>query len=434
MKKYIISTGFLLAVLMINVNVMGQPDWSVNPADYQYTMTITGIGSFDCQATTNPNDQVAVFVGEECRGVASFSTDVDGQNLAYLTIYDGSPQGSELTFRLYDAENDLVIESPKTDVFSNDGILGNPDDPYEFLTEYEITSIYLPGDSILGSYQPGTSVSELFLINTIGDTLSGEFSFVEDSLGPDNDQFSLLTSFLILDSALVPALLDSLTIHIAGTNESGCATQGVFTLNVVNTNLPPVGLVVDSFQVNENQPIGTFIGSLEAEDESPDDAHTFSLIEDEENVNEDHSSFEIIGADLNTLMSLNYESQIWYALNFLITDEAGNSVVDTLWIEVLDEIEFENLKAGNLITPDNDGFNDRFTIPNVELFRNYELFVYNSWGAEVYSTSNYDNSWEGTANNGSKLPSGTYYYVFRDKDNEESSFEGEIHIYRNNKF
>ena len=427
------STAVLILMSVLCQNAFGQPEWAVNPADYQYTMTITGIGTFNCEETTNANDQIAAFVGDECRGVATFSTDVDGTLLAYLTVYDNLAQGTEMNFKLFEAATNAIIDSPQTLTFSDGAILGNPDQPYEFLTEYGISSIHLPGDSLMGSYEPGTSVSELFLINSVGDTISGNFSFIDDELGPDNDQFSLLTSFLILENALVPAVQDTLIIHIQGTAQGGCSINDVIALPVINTNNPPSGLVTDTVQVPENRAIGTLVTLLEAEDESEQDSHEFALFEGDPN-NTDNASFSITGAELLTDRSLDYEAQVWYTLTVLITDEAGNSVTDTLWIEVLDEIEFEDLKAGNLLTPDGDGHNDTFFVPNIKIFNNYDLFIYNGWGAEVYSTSEYDNSWTGVANNDKELPSGTYYYIFRDRDDEDKRFKGDIHIYRSNKF
>ncbi len=424
---------YIIALICIPTAILAQPDWTVNSADFQFTMTFTGVGTFNCEETSDSNDMVAVFVGDECRGVAHFDTEANGSLLAYLTVYGNTVQGTELNFKLYKAETDEIIDSPKLEVFSDGEIMGNPEEPYSFLTEYGIADIYVPGDSLVSSFEPGTAVSELFLIDSAGDTLSGNFEFIDDEFGPDNDQFSLLTSFLILENNLVPEVQDTLQIHIRGFSDGGCDTDLIFFLPVINVNSPPQGLVSDTLQVAENQPVGTLVGILEAEDESPDDSHVFSFFE-VDSINPDHSAFDILSPEVQSKIVLNYEAQSWYTLFIKIVDEAGNSVVDTLWVEVLDEIEFEDLKAGNLLTPDADGHNDTFTIPNVHLFKNYELYVYNAQGVEVYKTGDYDNSWTGVSKNGAELPSATYYYVFQDKNQTENAFKGEIHIYRTNKF
>nr|WP_319398690.1 gliding motility-associated C-terminal domain-containing protein [uncultured Carboxylicivirga sp.] len=70
----------------------------------------------------------------------------------------------------------------------------------------------------------------------------------------------------------------------------------------------------------------------------------------------------------------------------------------------------------NGFSPNGDGFNDTFYVPDFRMFTNMQLTVFNEWGQTVYSNSNYQNNWDGAANTGSlkgkPVPSGTYYYVF----------------------
>jgi len=432
-KTHIITSICTFIAITFTTIAAAQSDWVVNPADFQYTMTITGTGSFNCVEISDSNDKVAAFVGDECRGVANFDTEVNGSFLAYLTIYSNSVEGAELSFKLYNAATNTITDSPQSGIFSDGDIIGNPEEPYSFLTEYGVSSIYIPGDSLVSSYEIGTTVSELFLINEGGDTLSGSFEFIDDEIGPDNFQFSIQSGYLILMNLLVPGVQNSLQIHIQGTTDGGCSIDEVVFLEVINNNIPPIGLLVDSVQVAENLPLMSLVMVLVADDESVDDSHSFEFFEGDF-PNPDQSSFIINDLDLLTDEVLDYETQVWYSLSILITDEAGNTAIDTLWVEVLDEIEFDDLKVSNLITPNDDGYNDTFAIPNVELFYNYELIIYNAQGAVLYTTTAYDNSWNGVAKNGTALPSATYYYIFRDKSQQSDAFQGEIHIYRNNKF
>ncbi|MFN6946055.1 MAG: gliding motility-associated C-terminal domain-containing protein, partial [Cytophagaceae bacterium] len=57
----------------------------------------------------------------------------------------------------------------------------------------------------------------------------------------------------------------------------------------------------------------------------------------------------------------------------------------------------------NLITPNDDGRNDRFEIVSLPI--GSEVRIYNRWGSKVYHNENYDNSWDGYG-----LPDGVYYY------------------------
>jgi gliding motility-associated-like protein len=58
----------------------------------------------------------------------------------------------------------------------------------------------------------------------------------------------------------------------------------------------------------------------------------------------------------------------------------------------------------NIITPNNDGKNDNFTILNKGL--NTKLEIYNRWGRLVYKTDDYKNDWDGQQES-----AGTYFYT-----------------------
>ena len=66
----------------------------------------------------------------------------------------------------------------------------------------------------------------------------------------------------------------------------------------------------------------------------------------------------------------------------------------------------------NLFTPNNDGYNDYWEITGIESYGSYDIRVFNRWGKMVFSSTNYENDWDGT-NDGVALPSTAYYYVIR---------------------
>jgi gliding motility-associated-like protein len=75
-------------------------------------------------------------------------------------------------------------------------------------------------------------------------------------------------------------------------------------------------------------------------------------------------------------------------------------------------VDVDNIRRFNGFSPNNDGTNDQFVIEGAMNSKVRKLHVYDRWGAEVYSSDNYQNDWEGTAKNGQPLPEDTYYYVF----------------------
>ncbi|WP_341838723.1 Ig-like domain-containing protein [Chitinophaga caseinilytica] len=68
----------------------------------------------------------------------------------------------------------------------------------------------------------------------------------------------------------------------------------------------------------------------------------------------------------------------------------------------------EDFFIPNAITPNGDGINDRFVIPDLHKFQRVSLTVFNRWGNEVYHKALYDNRWDGNG-----LSGGTYYYILK---------------------
>jgi gliding motility-associated-like protein len=59
------------------------------------------------------------------------------------------------------------------------------------------------------------------------------------------------------------------------------------------------------------------------------------------------------------------------------------------------------------ISANNDGLNDYF---DLESYNVTQLQIFNRYGINVYSKTNYQNQWYGQTDNGDELPDGTYYY------------------------
>lgn len=82
----------------------------------------------------------------------------------------------------------------------------------------------------------------------------------------------------------------------------------------------------------------------------------------------------------------------------------------------------------NLITPNGDGYNDRWEIFHIENLRPCNVNIYDRSGVVVYSDSDYLNDWRGTFE-GNPLPEGTYYYILK-CDKEINVRKGAITIIR----
>ncbi|TRX24068.1 gliding motility-associated C-terminal domain-containing protein, partial [Flavobacterium franklandianum] len=72
----------------------------------------------------------------------------------------------------------------------------------------------------------------------------------------------------------------------------------------------------------------------------------------------------------------------------------------------------------NVITPNNDTYNDTFDLTGCEVVK---LQIYNRYGVEVNDFRNYSDQWGGNNRKGESLPDGTYFYVAEIKNGTSKS-------------
>ena len=99
------------------------------------------------------------------------------------------------------------------------------------------------------------------------------------------------------------------------------------------------------------------------------------------------------------------------SITYLVIGTDVNGCRDTasLFVEVLDK-EAPLIDPINTITPNGDGVNDFFVIPELEFYPGHKLSIFNRWGDVVYESRDYQGDWDGTYK-GKELPAGTYLYV-----------------------
>ncbi|MDR3296630.1 MAG: T9SS type A sorting domain-containing protein [Prevotellaceae bacterium] len=98
--------------LTLNVHT-NAPEWSANPALHQYSASVVAQLSIDGALSADVDDQLAVFVGEECRGRANVTYEsLYGRYIVYLTVYSDSASGNEpFTFQIWDADKSALREA-----------------------------------------------------------------------------------------------------------------------------------------------------------------------------------------------------------------------------------------------------------------------------------------------------------------------------------
>jgi gliding motility-associated-like protein len=87
---------------------------------------------------------------------------------------------------------------------------------------------------------------------------------------------------------------------------------------------------------------------------------------------------------------------------------------------------YQKLTIPNTFTPNNDGVNDYWDIKNLDTYPECSVLVFDRYGRQVYQSNGYNKSWDG-AYGGSKLPTGTYYYII-DLKNDTPKISGWVLI------
>ncbi|NJL75013.1 MAG: T9SS type A sorting domain-containing protein [Saprospiraceae bacterium] len=85
------------------------PTWAVNTTQFQHTMSYVGQLVIENIVSTDTEDQLAVFVNNQLRGVANVVLDaVSSKYLVFLDVYSNEVAGEELEFRIWDASEGKV--------------------------------------------------------------------------------------------------------------------------------------------------------------------------------------------------------------------------------------------------------------------------------------------------------------------------------------
>jgi gliding motility-associated-like protein len=79
-----------------------------------------------------------------------------------------------------------------------------------------------------------------------------------------------------------------------------------------------------------------------------------------------------------------------------------------------------NLHIVNTFTPNGDGVNDVWDIPDLSYYPDCLMSIYNRYGTMVYQSKGYNKAWDGTYN-GRALPIGPYYYIIDPKSSYTSA-------------
>ena len=125
------------------------------------------------------------------------------------------------------------------------------------------------------------------------------------------------------------------------------------------------------------------------------------------------------------LVKHRFENVGTYSVEMYVKDENGCIDSSLKIINIL-----EGISVPNVFTPNGDGKNDFFYIPNSGI-KEYHLQIFNRWGAIMFETRAPEIAWDGRNNFGQECAEGNYYYILEAVgDEEEYLFKGFLTLLR----
>ncbi|MCB9197422.1 MAG: tandem-95 repeat protein [Flavobacteriales bacterium] len=219
--------------------------------------------------------------------------------------------------------------------------------------------------------------------------------------------------------------LDSLMYEICDLTSpvSLCDTAVVY-IQVLEVPNAPYEIIIDTLFLYENNELHHPISSIHTLDHDPIDHFSYALVSG--TGDEDNDQFAIIDSTLFIETKANYDIKTIYHIRVQTTDSYGLTYEQEFVVEILDLDNVDiPLPSTNFISPNGDGKNDYWEVENVEIYQDLQLMIFDQFGQILYQVdSGYDNTWDAYYN-GKPLPSGNYYYIFK---NATVTYKGNITI------
>jgi len=350
--------SFLILLIGGRIAVAADPMWAVNASNFSYSMTVTAVLQVDCQELTTANNRLGAFVGANPRGSALSSVTFNGRQLVFLTVYSNAVAGETITFKIYNAQTDAIVDVVTTLTFQDDATFGTPSSP-RLMTENNVpTNLVLDNSSIMENNTAGAVIGQLD-VSDLDATDTHTFTLVAGSGDTDNAAFSISGDDLIISGSADYETQTSYAIRVRATDTNDCFVDQTFTVTVLPFNDPPTDIYLSTGDVQENSEVGTVIGTLTSEDEDADETFTYALVAGTGDT--DNALFMIDGDQLKGVGPFNHEAQETHSIRVRTTDSGPSNFEKEFTITVTDinEAPFdlgisvssiaENEAAGTLI-------------------------------------------------------------------------------------
>lgn len=279
MKSIVEGWRKWLVVFLISIAnaayMFGQvpPSWTVTPADYSNSITITCDVNELCVDLADPANVVAAFVGGQCRGVASTSILVSttGNQIATLTVYSNVAVGEQVSFEVYVDNSNTTFLGLDTIPFVADSIYGT------LLSPFEITDNHTPSDLLLSTQSIDESAvlgDTVALITAIDADAGANFTFSLPVGMGDNDDYLINGTALTVNIPLSNALDPEDTLYVEVVDDGGCVYSEMFPIHISDIIYPPQA---DADTITTEEDVAVLIAVLSNDSDADLDIDSSSI-------------------------------------------------------------------------------------------------------------------------------------------------------------
>ncbi len=311
-------------VLTINVNDVAESptdielSGSINVNENSPANTVVGILS-----TTDPNSG-DTFTYELVSGVG------DDDNAAFTIVGNQLRINSSPDFETQSSYSIRVQTTDQTGASYSEALTINVTDvaenssPTDIVLSSSIINENSPSGAVVGTF--GTSDPDE------GDTFT--YRLVSGFGGDDNAAFTIVGDQLRINSSLDFETQSIYRILVQTTDQTGASYSEVLTINVTDVaeNSPPTDITLSNNSITENAPLGSIVGTFSTTDPDEGDSFTYQLLGVD-------NTFTIVGNQLLTNSSLDFETRSSYSIGVRTTDETGAGYSEVLTINVTDVVE-----------------------------------------------------------------------------------------------
>lgn len=234
------------------------------------------------------------------------------------------------------------------------------------------------------------------------------------TLTSGGDAVSYSWNMGVVDGVAFEQATGVVTYTLTGTDEIGCTAKDSVIITVYDPAAITINLLDDEIEIEE-----TLSGTLDlyANDDFPVEG-VYSELYSPTNV-----FYGVVDGVIDyTGVTVGLDSLNYSICHSACVTECDDAVV---LINVIDFVPFD---PGN-IGFSNNGEDFFLVFPKLEDYPDNDLIVFNRWGDEVFNTVSYQNDWNGTNKNGTKLSRGTYFYTLRvNMNGEDKYFNGYVEI------